>query len=151
MRRYSRHLILPDVGVKGQRRLKASSVLAVGTGGLGSPALLYLAAAGVGRLGIVDDDVVDESNLQRQVMRERVIGLFAISSSGDFDFARWSRQGLPVGVQDMLFCQSDFTPGVSNTAAVVNSRRQVGFLKVPEARSGALYCRMAGWCSPKAL
>ncbi|CBJ31882.1 molybdopterin biosynthesis protein MoeB [Ectocarpus siliculosus] len=68
VRRYSRHLILPDVGVKGQRRLKASSVLAVGTGGLGSPALLYLAAAGVGRLGIVDDDVVDESNLQRQVI-----------------------------------------------------------------------------------
>lgn len=67
VRRYSRHLILPDVGVGGQRRLKASSVLAVGTGGLGSPALLYLAAAGVGRLGIVDDDVVDESNLQRQV------------------------------------------------------------------------------------
>lgn len=67
VRRYSRHLILPDVGVSGQRRLKASSVLAVGTGGLGSPALLYLAAAGVGRLGIVDDDVVDESNLQRQV------------------------------------------------------------------------------------
>lgn len=67
VRRYSRHLILPDVGVEGQRRLKASSVLAVGTGGLGSPALLYLAAAGVGRLGIVDDDVVDESNLQRQV------------------------------------------------------------------------------------
>eukprot|EP00903_Cladosiphon_okamuranus_P012472 g11680.t1 len=68
VRRYSRHLILPDVGVEGQRRLKASSVLAVGTGGLGSPALLYLAAAGVGRLGIVDDDVVDESNLQRQVI-----------------------------------------------------------------------------------
>lgn len=67
VRRYSRHLILPEVGVNGQRRLKASSVLAVGTGGLGSPALLYLAAAGVGRLGIVDDDVVDESNLQRQV------------------------------------------------------------------------------------
>lgn len=67
VRRYSRHLILPEVGVKGQRRLKGSSVLAVGTGGLGSPALLYLAAAGVGRLGIVDDDVVDESNLQRQV------------------------------------------------------------------------------------
>lgn len=67
VRRYSRHLILPQVGVTGQRTLKASSVLAVGTGGLGSPALLYLAAAGVGRLGIVDDDVVDESNLQRQV------------------------------------------------------------------------------------
>jgi molybdopterin/thiamine biosynthesis adenylyltransferase len=55
------------VGVLGQRRLKASSVLAIGAGGLGSPALLYLAAAGVGRIGIVDDDVVDESNLQRQV------------------------------------------------------------------------------------
>ena len=67
VRRYSRHLILPDVGVLGQRRLKASSVLAVGAGGLGSPALLYLAAAGVGRIGIIDDDVVDESNLQRQV------------------------------------------------------------------------------------
>lgn len=68
IRRYSRHLILPEVGVTGQRRLKASSVLAVGTGGLGSPALLYLAAAGVGRLGIVDNDIVDESNLQRQVI-----------------------------------------------------------------------------------
>lgn len=68
VRRYSRHLILPDVGVRGQRTLKASSVLAVGTGGLGSPALLYLAAAGVGRLGVLDDDVVDESNLQRQVL-----------------------------------------------------------------------------------
>ena len=72
VRRYSRHLILPDVGVSGQRRLKASSVLAVGTGGLGSPALLYLAAAGVGRLGIVDDDVVDESNLQRQARHAAV-------------------------------------------------------------------------------
>ncbi|CAM9498809.1 unnamed protein product [Chrysoparadoxa australica] len=68
VRRYSRHLILPDVGVTGQRKLKGSSVMAVGAGGLGSPALLYLAAAGVGRLGIIDDDVVDESNLQRQVI-----------------------------------------------------------------------------------
>lgn len=66
--RYSRHLILPELGVEGQRRLKAGSVLCVGTGGLGSPLLLYLAAAGVGRIGIVDFDVVDESNLQRQVI-----------------------------------------------------------------------------------
>lgn len=78
IRRYSRHLILPDVGVTGQRRLKASSVLAVGTGGLGSPALLYLAAAGVGRLGIVDNDVVDESNLQRQVNVIRVPSTTAV-------------------------------------------------------------------------
>ncbi len=66
--RYSRHLILPEVGLEGQKRLKAASVLCIGTGGLGSPLLLYLAAAGVGRIGIVDFDVVDSSNLQRQVI-----------------------------------------------------------------------------------
>jgi len=66
--RFSRHLILPEVGMEGQKRLKGASVLCVGTGGLGSPLLLYLAAAGVGRLGIVDFDVVDHSNLQRQVI-----------------------------------------------------------------------------------
>src|SRR5436190_2242725 len=66
--RYSRHLIIPDVGVDGQKRLKNAKVLVVGAGGLGSPALLYLAAAGVGTLGIVDFDVVDESNLQRQII-----------------------------------------------------------------------------------
>jgi molybdopterin/thiamine biosynthesis adenylyltransferase/rhodanese-related sulfurtransferase len=66
--RYSRHLILPEVGLEGQKRLKAASVLCIGTGGLGSPLLLYLAAAGIGRIGIVDFDVVDHSNLQRQVI-----------------------------------------------------------------------------------
>ncbi|MEY3303536.1 MAG: molybdopterin biosynthesis protein, partial [Cyanobacteriota bacterium] len=66
--RYSRHLILPEVGVEGQKRLKAASVLCIGTGGLGAPLLLYLAAAGIGRIGIVDFDVVDTSNLQRQVI-----------------------------------------------------------------------------------
>jgi adenylyltransferase/sulfurtransferase len=68
IRRYSRHLIIPDVGVAGQKRLKNARVLCVGAGGLGSPALMYLAAAGVGTLGIVDFDTVDESNLQRQVI-----------------------------------------------------------------------------------
>jgi adenylyltransferase/sulfurtransferase len=68
VQRYSRHLIMPEVGVAGQRRLKAASVLCVGAGGLGSPAALYLAAAGVGRIGIVDFDVVDSSNLQRQII-----------------------------------------------------------------------------------
>jgi adenylyltransferase/sulfurtransferase len=68
IRRYSRHLIVPEVGLEGQKKLKASSVLLIGAGGLGSPLALYLAAAGVGRIGIVDFDVVDESNLQRQVL-----------------------------------------------------------------------------------
>ena len=68
VRRYSRHLIIPDVGMAGQKRLKNAKVLCVGAGGLGSPALMYLAAAGVGTLGIVDFDTVDESNLQRQII-----------------------------------------------------------------------------------
>ncbi len=66
--RYSRHLLIPDVGLEGQRKLKAASVLIIGTGGLGSPAALYLAAAGIGRIGLVDYDVVDRTNLQRQVI-----------------------------------------------------------------------------------
>ena len=68
VRRYSRHLIIPDVGMDGQKRLKNAKVLCVGAGGLGSPSLMYLAAAGVGTLGIVEFDVVDESNLQRQII-----------------------------------------------------------------------------------
>jgi len=68
VRRYSRHLIIPDVGMTGQKRMKNARVLVVGAGGLGSPALLYLAAAGVGTLGIVEFDEVDESNLQRQII-----------------------------------------------------------------------------------
>ncbi len=66
--RYSRHLLIPEIGLRGQQKLKASSVLVIGTGGLGSPVALYLAAAGVGHIGIVDYDVVDASNLQRQII-----------------------------------------------------------------------------------
>src|SRR5258708_27676249 len=68
VKRYSRHLIIPEIGMTGQKRLKNARVLVVGAGGLGSPALLYLAAAGVGTLGIVDFDVVDQSNLQPQII-----------------------------------------------------------------------------------
>lgn len=82
--RYARHIILPEVGLEGQKRLKAASVLCVGTGGLGSPLLLYLAAAGIGRIGIVDFDVVDHSNLQRQVIHGTAwVGKPKIASAKD--------------------------------------------------------------------
>ncbi|MBS1795114.1 MAG: molybdopterin-synthase adenylyltransferase MoeB [Acidobacteria bacterium] len=82
--RYSRHLILPEVGLEGQRKLKAARVLMIGTGGLGSPLGLYLAAAGVGTLGVVDFDVVDESNLQRQIIHgTKDVGRPKIASARD--------------------------------------------------------------------
>src|SRR5262249_38797425 len=82
IRRYSRHLILPEVGLEGQRKLKMSGVLLIGAGGLGSPLALYLAAAGVGRIGLVDFDLVDESNLQRQVIHSTsAVGTLKILSA----------------------------------------------------------------------
>ncbi len=84
VRRYSRHLIIPDVGMSGQKRLKNAKVLCVGAGGLGSPALMYLAAAGVGTLGIVEFDTVDESNLQRQIIHgQKDIGRSKTESARD--------------------------------------------------------------------
>lgn len=84
VRRYSRHLIIPEVGMLGQRRLRNARVLVVGAGGLGSPALLYLAAAGVGTLGVVDFDVVEESNLQRQVVHGVAdVGRAKVDSAAD--------------------------------------------------------------------
>jgi sulfur-carrier protein adenylyltransferase/sulfurtransferase len=84
VRRYSRHLIIPEIGMTGQKRLKNAKVLCVGAGGLGSPALLYLAAAGVGTLGVIDFDVVDESNLQRQVIHgQSDIGRLKAESARD--------------------------------------------------------------------
>jgi len=82
--RYSRHLLIPEVGLEGQRKLKNSSVLIIGTGGLGSPVALYLAAAGVGRIGLVDYDVVDSSNLQRQVIHGMsTVGKLKVESARD--------------------------------------------------------------------
>jgi len=82
--RYSRHLLIPEVGLKGQEKLKASSALIIGTGGLGSPVALYLAAAGVGRIGLVDYDVVDSSNLQRQVIHgTSTVGKLKVESARD--------------------------------------------------------------------
>jgi molybdopterin/thiamine biosynthesis adenylyltransferase/rhodanese-related sulfurtransferase/molybdopterin converting factor small subunit len=84
IKRYSRHLIMPEVGIDGQRKLKAGSVLCIGAGGLGSPAAMYLAAAGVGRIGIVDFDVVDFSNLQRQLLHSTSdVGRSKLASAKD--------------------------------------------------------------------
>tara|TARA_B100001123_G_C15313408_1_gene1025253 strand:+ start:480 stop:1652 length:1173 start_codon:yes stop_codon:yes gene_type:complete len=81
-RRYSRHLVLPEVGIEGQLKLRDSSVCVIGAGGLGSPVLMYLAAAGVGRIGVVDDDEVDESNLQRQVIHSTSqVGISKVASA----------------------------------------------------------------------
>ncbi len=96
--RYSRHLILPDVGVEGQRKLKAARVLLVGAGGLGSPAALYLAAAGVGTIGLVDFDVVDKTNLQRQILH----GTSAVGTP-KLDSARARIQDLNPNVQVETF------------------------------------------------
>src|SRR5574341_856039 len=82
--RYSRHLLIPEVGLEGQRKLKNSSALIIGTGGLGSPVSLYLAAAGIGRIGLVDYDVVDASNLQRQVIHgTSTVGKLKVESARD--------------------------------------------------------------------
>lgn len=83
-RRYARQLLLPSVGVEGQRRLKNARALCIGAGGLGSPAMLYLAAAGVGTIGVIDDDRVDESNLQRQVIHaSEAVGKLKVESAAD--------------------------------------------------------------------
>ena len=82
IRRYSRHVIMPEVGIEGQQKLKAASVLLIGTGGLGSPTALYLAAAGIGKMGLVDYDTVDESNLHRQIIHgQSTIGISKLDSA----------------------------------------------------------------------
>lgn len=84
IRRYSRHIILPEVGGKGQQKLLSSKVLCIGAGGLGSPVIEYLAAAGIGNLGIIDDDIVDLSNLQRQVIHGGNVGKTKVESAKEF-------------------------------------------------------------------
>lgn len=84
IKRYSRHIILPEVGGKGQKKLLDSRVLCIGAGGLGAPTIEYLAAAGIGTLGIIDDDVVDLSNLQRQVIHGGKVGIEKVESAKEF-------------------------------------------------------------------
>src|SRR5471030_1969362 len=104
--RYSRHLIMPEVTLEGQKRLKEASVLCIGAGGLGSPIALYLAAAGIGRMGLVDGDVVDFSNLQRQILHgTKDIGRKKLNSARDR--IREVNPNVQVDLYDTLFVASN--------------------------------------------
>ena len=117
--RYSRHLIMPEVTLDGQKRIKASSVLCIGTGGLGSPIALYLAAAGVGRMGLVDFDVVDFSNLQRQILHGTDdVGRKKLNSAKDRIKA--VNPNVQVDLHDMLFRSENAMQVVRNYDIVID-------------------------------
>ncbi len=107
--RYSRHLIMPEVTLEGQKRLKAASILCIGTGGLGSPIALYLAAAGIGRLGLVDGDVVDFSNLQRQILHgTKDVGRKKLNSAKER--IREVNPNVQIDLHDTMFTERERAP-----------------------------------------
>ncbi len=117
--RYSRHLIMPEVTLEGQKRLKAASILCIGTGGLGSPIALYLAAAGIGRLGLVDYDIVDFSNLQRQVIHgTKDVGRKKLNSARDR--IRDINPNVQVELHDALFTSQNAAALVANYDLVID-------------------------------
>jgi sulfur-carrier protein adenylyltransferase/sulfurtransferase len=162
--RYSRHLLIPEVGLEGQKKLKAASVLVIGTGGLGSPVSLYLAAAGVGRIGLVDYDKVDETNLQRQIVHgAATIGklkvesakarLLDLNSGIQIDtynepFTSANAQRIAASYDVLVDCTDNFpTRYLSNDVAVFLGKPNVygsifrfdGQASVFDARSGPCY------------
>lgn len=117
--RYSRHLIMPEVTLEGQKKLKAASILCVGTGGLGSPIALYLAAAGIGRLGLVDPDVVDFSNLQRQILHgTEDVGRKKLNSARDR--IKEINPNVQVDLHDTLFRSENAKQLVANYDVVID-------------------------------
>jgi sulfur-carrier protein adenylyltransferase/sulfurtransferase len=162
--RYSRHLIMPQVGLEGQKKLKGASVLIIGTGGLGSPVALYLAAAGIGRIGLVDDDSVEISNLQRQILHDtlhegqpKVVSgqerLLALNPSIHVEaildcFNARSAQKIAEGYDILVDCSDNFaTRYLVNDLCVLTHRPDVygavyrfeGQVSVFDARYGACY------------
>jgi sulfur-carrier protein adenylyltransferase/sulfurtransferase len=162
--RYSRHLMIPEVGLDGQRKLKESSILLIGAGGLGSPAAYYLAAAGVGHIGLVDDDVVDASNLQRQILhdtahvgelksesgKEKLLALnpyIDVDAISDF-FNADSAVNISNGYDIILDCTDNFaTRYLINDLCVLTGKPEVygaiyrfeGQISVFDARIGPCY------------
>lgn len=162
--RYSRHLLIPEVGLEGQRKLKAASVLIVGTGGLGSPVALYLAAAGIGRIGVVDYDVVDVSNLQRQVIhgsatlgrlkvesaRQRMLDLNPEIQVDAYNepFTAVNARRIAEGYELIIDCSDNFpTRYLTNDLCVLTGKPNIygaifrfdGQASVFDARSGPCY------------
>jgi sulfur-carrier protein adenylyltransferase/sulfurtransferase len=140
--RYSRHIILPEVGLEGQKRLKAASVLCIGSGGLGSPLLLYLAASGIGRIGLVDFDIVDSSNLQRQIIhseswvgkpkiqsaKERILGINPYCQVDLYETALTSANALEIlAPYDVIIDGTDNFPTryLTNDACVLLNKPNV--------------------------
>jgi adenylyltransferase/sulfurtransferase len=140
--RYSRHIILPEVGLEGQKRLKAASVLCIGSGGLGSPLLLYLAASGIGRIGLVDFDIVDSSNLQRQIIhseswvgkpkiqsaKERILGINPYCKVDLYETALTSANALDIlAPYDVIIDGTDNFPTryLTNDACVLLNKPNV--------------------------
>ncbi|MBL4615728.1 MAG: molybdopterin-synthase adenylyltransferase MoeB [Magnetovibrio sp.] len=146
IQRYARHILLPQVGGQGQQKLLDAKVLVIGAGGLGSPVLMYLAAAGVGTLGIIDDDVVDLSNLQRQIVHttER-IGVSKVESAAtalrainpDINLVLHNDRITPANAMDLLACYDLVTDGSDNFATRFLVNDAAYFSKTPLV-SGAI-------------
>ena len=135
LNRYSRHILLPEMGVEGQEKLLAAKVLLVGAGGLGCPAALYLAAAGVGRIGIIDFDKVDASNLQRQVLYSTAVVLAQFMVACAF------------AVRTMRVTFDQIPQRYEQVALTLGCNRQQAFWRVvlPQARGGVLAAGTLAW------
>ena len=160
IRRYSRHLILDDFGVAGQRKLKGTSMLCIGSGGLGSPALMYLAAAGVGTIGCVDDDVVDESNLQRQVVHStQAVGTPKVDSAAmrveginpNVEFRKHTMRLTAANALELIAQYDIVVDGSDNfpTRYLVRAMRRALFLRCESCAARAL--RLRSVCAACAL
>ena len=146
LERYARHIVLPEIGGAGQQKLKRARVLVIGAGGLGAPVLQYLAAAGVGTLGIVDDDTVSLSNLQRQVIHDTAaIGRSKLDSATRRD----RRASIRMSAWSCTFCGSTGENAAALVARLRPRRRRLRQFRHALCRRRCLRGRASGrWCMP---